>query len=178
MGPHVPPSVPRLLLMAECAIDTDLLSAMAIHAPAHANIRFAKQLIPFLNFAVAIGARIARRYMRPVAERDIRRNLVHPRPAEVTIVFGSRRQFLDGRTLRLDRGMARHALGRRSHGHHLAWIGIRMAHLTGQLQRTRMYFVAEGNRLLRRNSRRTHACNQPNKRADDLAQLHKALAFI
>ncbi len=45
--------------MTSAAIDAGFLELVAIHAAGHGKARFAKQLVPFRNLAMAVLARVA-----------------------------------------------------------------------------------------------------------------------
>ena len=89
-----------------------------------------------------------------MAKKDVTGYLVNARPLDLAIRLGNLGELLNRRTVSLDRRVARHAFRCRGEGHHLAGIGVDVAHLALQLEISRMDLMAERDRLRRRLIRR------------------------
>src|ERR1035438_9180675 len=66
--------------VTEVALDTGPPGGVAIHTRAHVEVDFAGEDIAFGHFAVTILARVFGFDVRPVAEIDVRGNLIDPHP--------------------------------------------------------------------------------------------------
>ena len=144
------------LVMAERAINTGLLLAMAIHAPAHRQIGCPRKLRPRRHRTMAFLASIRRRNMFPMAEIHKTRNFIYTNPPDLPIIFT---RMASSTNLRLRQ---RHRLPR---------IRIRMAGRTLQLQVTRMDLMAVRHRLLRSLLARRQRTTQQQKDTNEL--LHR-----
>ena len=97
---------------------------------------------------MAFLASIAGRQMRAMAEHHERRNLIHPNPLRLPPILRECSELLNLRTVCLHRRMASHARGYLGNAHQLAWVGIRVTVLAGNLQRACMNLMAVVDRLL------------------------------
>jgi len=136
--------------MTECAVGAGIFRPMAAQASAHRNVRLAGKLVALRGFSVTVFAAIAGPDVRPVAERHVVGDLVHPHPRNRPLAVEVTCQFSDGRAVGLDGGMALHARGRGRDALRLAGVGVGVTHFARHFQRAGVGFVTEWQRLFGR----------------------------
>ena len=97
------------LLVTVSTVIAGVLDTVAIHAPGHAKVHFAKQRLPFGDWTMAFHARVSRRQMRPMAKEHVGRNGIDPVPPDRPVAFGKFRELLNLGAVRLNGGGALHA---------------------------------------------------------------------
>ena len=107
------------LFMTKRALDADALLAMTVHAAAHGEVGFARELGTRRDGAVAIFARGAGFRVRAMAEENKNGKGINANPLDLMVV-------LSGVAAAADSGLGQ--------GHGFAGIGVRMASGTLQLE--------------------------------------------
>lgn len=134
--------------MTERAIVAGILRFVTTHAAAHRDIGFLEQLFSVLDRTMALLASVSGIEMSFVTEHHIGWNLIDARPTNFALRLRELGQFLDCRTIGLNRRMALHAGGSLRNAHSLTRFLIRVTHVAFELQLCDMLLMAVRNRLL------------------------------